>query len=567
MNTIDDVRNISFKASRMNILSTADNHGDVLRLPQLMKAIQMNNKDIFEKVTEKSTSNILSIAGDFFMNPKKYGLLTNPEFCMGDVQYNFLTKLIYTAKMAAGKNSNFETNYTPGNHCLDGGDEWLFKKLVRAPMTTLLTNVDRHRSPLPDKVMYENTNIVPAKVYSIPDSKNPEKVNKVLYLGVTIPSMNYYNPGVVKQTVFYNNSNKNDALLEEKDIRKTIRVIKHYVNAFKDINPEGAVVVLSHLGNKLSTILAESVPEINLILNGHDHKEYEALVGKTMILSHGQASGFFRSTQLNFDDSGKLTIRSRKYDTEKYEPIARKDKNLQAYISVNVGKDLVPLVKYAHPEASPEEMVLSDSMKYSNSVLANYLTDGIKMAAQEIFPDLDLVGLPSTIVRNGLKSNERRSTLNNLDFLKIFDGVSSNLRLLKIGSVKGEDLYNLVLENVLNNLKSKTRNALIQWSDLQINRTAIKEMKDKENPDYRDFIKIKNAETGRFENIDFNKEYRVLISDKYLSKHTENIKCPEKIRDNFETTEYTYDDLFMRYLKSIDFDVRMTCRARERRIL
>ena len=55
MNTIDDVRNISFKASRMNILSTADNHGDVLRLPQLMKAIQMNNKDIFEKVTEKST--------------------------------------------------------------------------------------------------------------------------------------------------------------------------------------------------------------------------------------------------------------------------------------------------------------------------------------------------------------------------------------------------------------------------------------------------------------------------------------------------------------------------------
>lgn len=567
MNTIDNIGNTSFKASRMNILSTADNHGDILRLPQLMKAIQMNNKDIFEKVTEKSTSNILSIAGDFFMNPKKFGLLTNPQFCTGDVQYNFLTKLIYTAKMAAGKNSNFETNYTPGNHCLDGGDEWLFKKLVRAPMTTLLTNVDRHKSPLPDRVMYENANIVPAKIYRIPDSKNPEKVNKVLYLGVTIPSMNYYNPGVVKQTVFYNNSNKNDALLEEKDIRKTIRVIKHYVNVFKNLNPQGAVVVLSHLGNKLSTILAENVPEINLILNGHDHKEYEALVGKTMILSHGQASGFFRSTQLNFDDNGKLTIRSRKYDTEKYEPIARRDKNLQTYINVNVGKDLVPLVKYAHPEASPEGMVLSDSIKYADSVLANYLTDGIKIAAQKIFPDLDLVGLPSTIVRNGLKSNERRSTLNNLDFLKIFDGVNSNLRLLKIGTAKGEDLYNLVLENVLNNFKSKTRNALIQWSDLQINKTAIKEMKDKENPDYRDFIKIRNKETGKFENIDFDKDYKILISDKYLSKHTENIKCPEKIRDNFETTNYTYDDLFMEYLKSIDFDVKMTSRARERRIL
>lgn len=46
MNTIDNIGNTSFKASRMNILSTADNHGDILRLPQLMKAIQMNNKDI-----------------------------------------------------------------------------------------------------------------------------------------------------------------------------------------------------------------------------------------------------------------------------------------------------------------------------------------------------------------------------------------------------------------------------------------------------------------------------------------------------------------------------------------
>ena len=133
--------------------------------------------------------------------------------------------------------------------------------------------------------------------------------------------------------------------------------------------------------------------------------------------------------------------------------------------------------------------------------------------------------------------------------------------------IEARDLYNLVLENVLNNFKSKTRNALIRWSDLQINKTAIKEMKDKENSDYRDFIKIRDKETGKFENIDFNKDYKILISDKYLSKHTENIKCPEKIRDNFETTNYTYDDLFMEYLKSIDFDVKMTTRARERRIL
>ena len=48
------------------------------------------------------------------MNPIKKGFLTNPVFSNGDVQYNFLTKLIYTIKSAAvkttsGFNNNFET--------------------------------------------------------------------------------------------------------------------------------------------------------------------------------------------------------------------------------------------------------------------------------------------------------------------------------------------------------------------------------------------------------------------------------------------------------------------------
>ena len=567
MDTMNNIGVVSFKSSRMNILSTADNHGDILRMPQLMKAIQMNKKDLFERAAEKSTFNILSIAGDFFMNPKKRGLFTNPTFCMGDVQYNFLTKLIYIAKMAAGKHSNFDTNYTPGNHCLDGGDEWLFSKLMRAPMTTLLTNVNRSKSPLPSKLMYENPNITQVKVYEIPDSKDSSKVNKVLFLGVTIPSMNYFNPGLLKKTVFYNNSNKNDVLLEEKDLRKTIRVIKYYVNSFKKLNPSGGVVLLAHTGNKIASMFANNIPNINLIINGHDHKEFETLVGSTLILSHGQASKFFRDTQLCFDDKGKLTIRSRKYETDRYEPIARKDKILQNFVNVNIGKDLIPLVKYTNSEASPEEMVLSDSIKYSNSVLANYLTDAVKSAALKTFPDLDLVGLPSTIVRNGLKSNERRSTLNNMDFLKIFDGVNANLERLKIGRISGEELYSLILENVLNNLKSKTRNALIQWSDIQINRSAIKEMKDSQVSDFRDFIKIKNKQTNKYERIDFNREYRILLSDKYLSKNTENIKIPAKIRGNFEKTNFTYEDLFMDYLESINFDVKMTANAREERVI
>jgi 2',3'-cyclic-nucleotide 2'-phosphodiesterase (5'-nucleotidase family) len=559
----------TFKSSLVNIVSTADNHGDLLNMPQMVKAIQANKKDLFEKSSEKSTMNMFAIAGDFFMNPSKKGFLTNPDATNGDIQYNFLTKIIHTAKMSAGMQNNFEAVYTAGNHCFDGGDEWLFKKLKKAPMTTILTNVDRSASPLANNLIKERENITGYKVISVPDSKNPKKHNKVLLLGVTIPSMNYYNPGLLEQTKFLDNSNKNDALLDEKDLKKTINVVKYSVKRFKKANPDGAVVVLSHTGNKISGILAEKVPDINIILNGHDHKEFETVKGKTFILSHGQNSHFIRGVQLKFNDNGKLSeIRSRKIETDKYDPIARKDKKIQKFLNANLEKDLVPIVHFKNDSGAPEELVLDESIKYSNNVLANYITSGIKRAVRLNHPDIDAVGIPSTIFRNGLKSNERRSTFNNLDLMKMFDGVSENLSKVEIGSVTGEDLHALILENTLNNLQSKTRNAMIQWSDIQVNRTLIKSISEgKSNESYQNTIKIRNQQTKKFEPIDFNKKYKILMSDKYLVKDSSNIKVPAKIRDNFEQTNETYDSLFRKYLKLIKYDVKITNKTREDRIL
>ena len=133
----------------------ADNHGDILGMPQVIKAIQMNKKDMFEKSSEPSTLNLFAIAGDFFINPNKKGFLTNPEFSNGDVQYNFLTKMVYTAKMAAGRNNKFDAVYTPGNHCFDGGDEWLLKKFERAPLSVILTNLNKKESPIANKLIMD----------------------------------------------------------------------------------------------------------------------------------------------------------------------------------------------------------------------------------------------------------------------------------------------------------------------------------------------------------------------------------------------------------------------------
>jgi len=559
---------INFKASQVNIVSTADNHGDLLSMPQMMKAIQIHKRDLFEKASEKSTANVFAIAGDFFMNPCKKGFLTNPGFSNGDVQYNFLTKMLYVAKSAAGFN-NFDAVYTPGNHCYDGGDEWLYKKLYRAPMTTILSNVDKSESPLAKKLIDEHFHVVTEKIIDVKDNKKQNLVNKVLVLGVTIPSMDYYNPGMLVGTKFYNNSTKNDAYLQEKDLIKTVNKLKKQVLDFKEKYPKGAVVVMAHTGNKISSIFAKKIPEIDLILNGHDHKEFEITRGKTLILSHGQGSKFLRGTTLKFNDKGELEeIRSQKIETDKYDQPARKDKNLQNFLDVHIKKDLVPIVKFTNRDGTVEEMVLNDSIRYSNNILANYITSAVKRAIRVDYPQIDAVGIPASTFRNGLKSNERRHTLNNLDLMKMFDGVSENMSEVKIGQVSGSELKELILENVINNLKSRTRNVIIQWSDVRVDRTLIKKIQDGQcNADYADAISIRNRETKKFEPIKQDKIYTIALPEKYLSKKSGSIKIPSLINERFVDTGETLDTLFRKYLEMIEYKVKITSATREQRIL
>ena len=565
--TIDN--KINFGAARINMVTIADTHGDLLAMPQLMKAIQLNRRDIFSQSSEKSSRSILAIAGDFFMNPLKKGFMTNPGYSNGDIQYNFLTKLIYAVKRAAGQRQSFETIYTPGNHCYDGGDVWLYKKLRRAPMKTVMSNVDTKASPSFNELMADCENIVTKHIVEVQDSKKADLKHRVLFLGITIPSMDYFVPGLLKGTKFLNNSSKNDASLQKKDLEKTIRAIKYQVSNFKKDNPNGAVVVLSHLGNRISMMFADRIPEINLILNGHDHRETEILRGTTLILSHGEGCKFFRSVKMFFNDKGQFQeIKCQKYETDKYDPIARKDKKLQEFLYANIGKDLIPIVTFKNSSGTTEEMVLDDTIRYSNNILANYITSAIKRPIREMYPDIAAVGIPGSTFRSGLKSNERRHTFNNLDLIKMFDGVSENFSQVMIGKITGKELFDLILENVKNNLKSKTRNVIIQWSDIQVNKSLIKDIQDGvSNAEYSDAILIRNQNKRKFEPINMDKEYTTVLPDKYLKKESKNITVPAKIRHKFKDINETLDSLFRKYLEMIDYKVKITDKTREQRIL
>lgn len=47
----------SFKGARVNILATADSHGNIMQLPRVLKTIENNVKEIFPKAESSSTMN------------------------------------------------------------------------------------------------------------------------------------------------------------------------------------------------------------------------------------------------------------------------------------------------------------------------------------------------------------------------------------------------------------------------------------------------------------------------------------------------------------------------------
>lgn len=561
--------NTSFQSAQLNILAMADNHGNFLSLNPIAKLVEDKKNYIFKNASDNSTMNVFAIAGDYFMNTTKRGFFTDPRLTNGDIQYNFLQNLIKNIKKHVGENNKFETLYTLGNHCFDGGDEWILKTIKKAPMTTILTNINPKKSPFANIMLKENKNVVTSKIISIPDNKSKLE-HKVLFLGVTIPTLNYYAPGVVYHTQFYDNSAKNDAMLNKFDLEETIISIKEQIEKFKREHPNGAVVVLSHTGNRISKILSEEIINIDVMLNGHDHKDTNDTIGKTHIFSLGQNNNFVKSVNLSFDDNGKLAdIKSNTYYTKPYIKAARNDVELNNFVVQNLKKDLVPLVNFNDKKLKKHKIVLDDTIRYSNNIIANYVSSGIKEAAKLKVPQLNAIGIPSTIFRNGLKSNEDRTTFNNIDLIKMFDGVSEHLSEVKVGNITGEELIALVLENTKNNLQDKTRNGIIQWSDIQINKKLLAEVLAGKNtkPKLASAIKIRNNKTGKFEAIRNQKNYCILMSNKYLVKDNENIRIPQRIRPKFYSIGETYDSLFRKYLEMVNYKIDFTNKTLEKRII
>ena len=536
---------VGFKAAQVNIVAMSDNHGNVQNLPQLVGTIDKNKGDIFKKADEKSTLNMFAIAGDFFMNPHKKGYMTKPELSNGDIQANFLDKVVNTVKGMV--KNNFDTVYSLGNHCYDGGDEFVFNKLKDEPVKTLVTNVDLEKSPLVTGLMKDHKNIVKSQVYEVQDDKNPNLKHDVMFVGVTIPSLK----GKLTKTELYDNCNKKDTQLTEDDLQGTFAVLNKEVSAFKEKHPKGAVVLLSHMGAPISKMIQKNVPNINVILNGHDHTRDNEVQGGTLINSLGKDNEIIKSVNFRFNDDGDLEdVGYNMYITENSAP----DEDVKTFLDKNFEEDVKPLVKMR----GASELEYSDKIRYANTELTNFLTSTVAEEARKEIPDLASVALQSSYVRGGIKEGST-----NLNLLKIFDGIDVESQNLNVGNVKGNQLVDIISKNVKSNLEAPTRNTLIQWSDFQVNRTMIEQISKGESKNsYADAVKCRNQQTGKFENIDLNKDYKVILSNKILSK-----KDFKEVKDNFKSINKNYDDFFRANIKGKNYEVNVDDKVKEQRVL
>ncbi len=556
--------NPSFEAARLNIVAMSDNHGNVHTLPLLAETIKDNCKDIFIKAEEKSTKNILAVVGDWFINPSKKGFMTQPNLTNGDIQHRFLNKIISYVKDLSGNSENFDAVFAMGNHDLDGGDKFMYKVMRNTKMKTLITNVDEEKSA-GIRELKNNKNVVKSFVYNIPDDKDPELEHKILFLGVTIPSMKFYNPGLLKKMEFFDDCNLKDSDLTPEKLSKTILAVKKEVDKFKKENPKGAVVLLSHTGNSISKMIVDKVPQVNVVLNGHDHKNSTMLTGKTNINSLGKDNEIFKSLNLYFGDDGNLKNINMNTFFSKTTVKDNLDKNpIQKLLNQSFVEDMQPMITLHDISGMPIELDYGDIIRYQNSYLANFLTSAVNKSVRKICDDPDIIlGLQSSIIRGGLKNKS-----NNLDIMKIFDGVSEDLSDVHIGKVKGNELVGLIVENVKGNLKAPQRNTIIQWSDIQINRTLIGEiLSGKSNKKLDSAIKVRNEKTNEFEPINLNKDYKIAIGKKYLVKN--DIEWAPKIRDRFVSLNKTYDQLLRSYLSSedVNYQLKITEKVKEQRIL
>jgi len=554
--------NVSFRQAQANFFATGDNHGKIDPLPGFLDTITVNSDKIFPNKDDKGTKNYGIFNGDWYMNPGECGYLTQPDKNAGFFQRELFNAVITSIKTMV---PNFRALYVPGNHGFDGGDKNLIDLLKNSDTTTVITNCDFDKSPIMQSLTpKEKEKIKQVEVLELPDDKNPNLVNKILVLGITQAGVDFYNPGLVNNLAIIDRTKKKDAQMKEEDFKTTYSVLNKIVSDFKEKNPNSVVMVMSHTGTPVSKMIARNVADIDVIFNGHDHKDEDSVEGKTHIISTGADSKKVDAVSIHFDDNGKWdgVSTTNKFYTKDSEP--QPNNPLRPLLENFFSKDKQPIVQIACPLAATElsqhrknpdgSIKVKDAVRVENNLLANFVNDGILSTIRTVEPDIQIWGCASSAFRQDLPVN--KEGVNNFQLMNLLSGQTDSLSKIFTGDMNGSEVVEMVTENMRDHAKAPTRNTMVQWSGIQVNKSGYMEaVKDDTINDpavTSQFVKIKDKD-GKYQSINPNATYKVALPNYFFIRPKLPIiqnKIPARfspvVRDN---EVLTMKDAFRDYLK------------------
>jgi len=553
---IPSKNSVSFGESQVNICAFSDLHGNINELVPMYACIENQADDIFVKKDRKSTKNIMTIVGDYFFNPNIKGFISDKEKTAGDYQLTILQAFLDNVKKIIPKANPF---FVIGNHDLDAGDNFLFNLLKKADMQYIITNFD-FDSKQTDKKL--NNKLIKSKIITVQDDKNPKAENKVLVLGLMLPSLGYYFPKVNGNSSLTDNFNvldrfeHDESKTKEEELKETYKVLNEEISKFKLNNPDAPVIILAHTGEKIAKFVADNVP-VDFILSGHDHfdsnEKYITKSGnKTEIISLSKDGELLKSLQLHFSDEGKLDNSVVKTFKPHQSP-ELKNNPVKQVLEKELAKDLNLTLKTIPAGA----MLSKDKVTIDDSPLANAITDTIFREIKKKDTEIVALGVTSSSFRRSLSDGS-----NNADMLTALSGSIESQSLVQSGVVDGKILAEFILEYTRNNINAKKKRT-VRWAGIKVNRTKLTEMIKNENSsiniletrgsDVAKCIEIMNQQ-GEYEFVNLTKTYKIALQNKFFIRSTiDSIKKYKARFKNVYPEDITLTNLFIKSLQENNY--------------
>lgn len=501
-----------FKGATININAFSDTHGELSLANNALEEMHVRKNRIFTP-QKKGCKNITAISGDWFIDGSRKGYISHPEIKNGFFQLTIFNKFMTELRKFAPDNT---TIFTPGNHEFDGGVELLKDIFSELDAEILMTNLEKKKSPAFKEVINENK-LITERIIEVDDDKTPDLKHKVLFLGISPVNLVSYQPHLDGVSLI-DNVNKSQALVKPEDYQQTLDLCKGKIAKFKEENPKGFVVLLSHTGVNFADNLAKE-SDINLVFDGHEHKEDVRMVNGTPIIPLSQNFKRIVNTKLKIDDNGNLEYLKIKLFSPLKNPIKGSIERLYREL---FKKDIEK--RYSIRTDNPSVKSLdTQNIRTGNNHLANFVTDSVLNEIRNKDGSIDFFALNSSAIRHPLTVSQEAG-VSPFDVLNVLGGIKEEDGQIMTTEVTGEELAMLIVDNISFNKIDQNKNPLIHYAGLIIDRTKILEAMERgENPESMTKY-IKNANTGKL--INPRRKYKIANVEKYFNKsNNPNIKA------------------------------------------